>query len=323
MSVRKVVLWVFAAVMSVVASSVMAATEIAPDIHLISGVTPHNAQPDGNSVIIDAPQGLIVFDTGRHAAHTQQVIDYAKAARRPVTAIINSHWHLDHTGGNVLLRAEYPDVRIYASSALQGALGDFLLKYRGQLAQAIAAAEKDPATQESLRTEMGLIDAGQKLAPTDVITSSGRQKIAGRGLDVHLEHAAVTAGDVWVLDPTTRVLMAGDLVTLPAPFLDTACPEHWKAALDRLAAIRFTVLIPGHGLPMRHAALDTYRHGFAKLLACAATTQPKDTCVDGWVRDAGSLIVESDRGFAKALVDYYMDAILRGNADKVAKLCSA
>ena len=50
-----------------------------------------------------------------------------------------------------------------------------------------------------------------------------------------LEARAVTAGDVWLFDPATRVLAAGDLVTLPAPFLDTACPERWKAALDRVA----------------------------------------------------------------------------------------
>src|SRR6187455_3439006 len=55
----------------VMAGSAHAATEVGPDIWLIPGATPQNAQPDGNTVIVDAPAGLIVFDTGRHAAHTQ------------------------------------------------------------------------------------------------------------------------------------------------------------------------------------------------------------------------------------------------------------
>jgi len=35
-------------------------------------------------------------------------------------------------------------------------------------------------------------------------------------------------------------LIAGDLVTLPVPFLDTACPNGWRKALDTLDDQRFT-----------------------------------------------------------------------------------
>src|SRR5580765_8719418 len=69
-----------------------AQTEIAPDTWLIPGATPPDAQPDGNTVIIDAMPGLIVFDTGRHPAHTQQILDFATKAHAPIKAIINSHW---------------------------------------------------------------------------------------------------------------------------------------------------------------------------------------------------------------------------------------
>jgi len=99
-----------------------AQTEIAPDTWLISGATPPDAQPDGNTVIIDSMPGLIVFDTGRHAAHTQQILDFATRAHAPIKAIINSHWHLDHIGGNKLIRAAYPGVRIYARPVDQGTL---------------------------------------------------------------------------------------------------------------------------------------------------------------------------------------------------------
>jgi homoserine O-acetyltransferase/O-succinyltransferase len=305
------------------ATATTAATTIAPGIYLVPGATPPGVQPDGNSVIIEAPRGLIVFDTGRHAAHTQQLIDFAKAAGRPVTAIINSHWHLDHVGGNGMLRAAYPDVRVYASSALNDALSGFLARYREQLVQAVAQSDKDPAAQASMRTEIALIDAGPALAPTDVVTTSGRRSIAGRKLDLHLEHAAVTAGDVWVFDPKTHVLMSGDLVTLPVPFLDTACPQRWQAALGSLAAIKFNVLIPGHGAPMNRAGLEKYRKAFDGLLACAASEVAQPRCIDDWLRDAGDLVPEGDQRYAKALLGYYLDEVLRGHADQVAKLCSA
>jgi glyoxylase-like metal-dependent hydrolase (beta-lactamase superfamily II) len=301
----------------------MAATAIAPGINVISGVTAPGAQPDGNSIIVEAPQGLIVFDTGRHAAHTQQIVEFAKAADKPVAAIVNSHWHLDHIGGNAMLRAQYPAARVYASSALEGALAGFLANYRKQLERAIVESEKDSAAQASMRTEIALIDAGAKLAPTVVIEATGRRVIAGRELDVHLEHVAVTAGDVWVLDRKTGVLMAGDLVTLPAPFLDTACPKRWQAALGRLARTNFKLLIPGHGAPMGRRDVATYRQAFDGLLACAASNRAKGACVDGWLHDADSLIPESDRAYARELIDYYMDEVLRGHDEALAKLCAS
>ena len=205
-----------------------AASLIAPGTYLVEGQSLPNRQLDGNSVIIEAPKGLIVFDTGRYKKHAQQLLDFTREQNRPIAAIINSHWHLDHVGGNPLLRAAFPDVRVYASSAIDAARKGFLADYRAQLLTDMAGSAKNPEAQESMRAEIALIDAGAALGPTDTITSSGQVNIAGRDLQLHLESHAVTAGDVWVFDPETRVLLAGGLVTLPAPFFESACPwiEH-------------------------------------------------------------------------------------------------
>jgi glyoxylase-like metal-dependent hydrolase (beta-lactamase superfamily II) len=299
-----------------------AATTIAPGIHLIPGTATPGAQPDGNSIVIDAPDGLIVVDTGRHPAHTQQVIDFAVSEGRPVRAIINSHWHLDHVGGNVLLRARYPDTQVYASSAIEDALHGFLADYHKQLETVLSRPDTSPQTADSLRAEISLIDSGPALRPTRVISRSGRQTIAGRPLDIHLERAAVTAGDVWIFDRKTRVLISGDLVTLPAPFLDTACPTRWAQALSRLAAERFEWLVPGHGAPMRAADLATYRKAFDHLLACSDDRQrPEGECIDGWLRDSGRLIPDTDRAYSRTLLQYYVSNMLRGDPGKLASQC--
>jgi glyoxylase-like metal-dependent hydrolase (beta-lactamase superfamily II) len=295
---------------------------LARGIHLVPGAAAPGTQPDGNSVIIEAPEGLIVVDTGRHPAHTQQVIDFAYAKGRPVRAIINSHWHLDHTGGNLLLRARFPQAQVYASSAIDGALVGFLANYRKQLETVLSRPETSPEAADDDRAEIRLIDAGPQLRPTRVISGSGRRDIAGRSLEIYLERSAVTAGDVWVLDPKTRVLISGDLVTLPAPFLDTACPYRWADALSRLAAQKFEWLVPGHGAPMHAQDLETYRRAFVGLLACANDTQPSEgECVEGWLTDAGQLIPGADREYARTLVQYYVRTVLRGDPKKLAKQC--
>src|ERR1700675_16473 len=144
-----------------------AASLIAPGTYLVEGEATPNRQPDGNSIIIVAPKGLIVFGTGRHKEHSQQLLDFARMQGRPIAAIINSHWHLDHVGGNPLLRAAFPDIKVYASGAINAALTGFLADYRAQLVTEIANATMKPDAQASMRKEIALIDAGAALGPTD------------------------------------------------------------------------------------------------------------------------------------------------------------
>jgi glyoxylase-like metal-dependent hydrolase (beta-lactamase superfamily II) len=297
------------------------ANELAPGVDLIPGTFVAGAQPDGNTVVFAAPDGLVVFDTGRHPEHTQQIVDFASAAKKPVLAIVNSHWHLDHVGGNVLLREKYPGVRVYASGAIEDAMHGFLANYHAQLEDAIKQAGDDTTKQAPWRAELVLIDAGPKLYPDERITETSTRTIAGRTFRVGFESHAVTAGDVWLFDPATRVLTSGDLVTLPAPLFDTACAEHWKDALGRLSDVDFKVLVPGHGAPMGRADLATYRRAFDRLLECAAGKSPKQVCIDGWMHDAEPLIPASDEKLARSLLDYYVDGNLRSDAAIKRKLC--
>jgi glyoxylase-like metal-dependent hydrolase (beta-lactamase superfamily II) len=300
-----------------------AATSIAPGIDLVPGRFIPNHQPDGNSILFSAPDGLIVMDTGRHAEHTQQILDYAKQTGQPIRAVINSHWHLDHIGGNPRIRGAYPKVRIYASDALVEARKGFLADYRKQLDDAIVKSADDRQLQQSFRDEIAIIDTGAALAPDEVITQTRTLRIAGRKLELHLEKNSVTAGDVWVFDPAARVLAAGDLVTLPVPFLDTACPARWKSVLDDLAKADFKLLVPGHGAPIQRREFEAYRAAYGNLLACAASAKAKSECIDGWLSDVGTLIAEKDRLFAKSLLDYYVDSSLRADPAKTAKFCGA
>ena len=297
---------------------------LAPGVTLVPGEFVPGRQPDGNTIVVDAPQGLVVFDTGRHAAHAQAVLDLAKRRGKPIAAIVNSHWHLDHVGGNVALRAAFPQAKVYATDAIDAALGGFLASYRRQLAQAIEQAAKDPAAQASYRAELALIDAGERLQPTERVTRSGLRDIAGKRVEIVVAAPAVTHGDLTLFEPVSRTLLAGDLVTLPVPLFDTACPARWSAALADLDRADFRLLVPGHGAPMRHAQLAQYRRAFDALVACAASEGDAARCTDGWIADAdaGALVPEAERAFARQLVDYYVGNVLRGDKARLEANCA-
>jgi glyoxylase-like metal-dependent hydrolase (beta-lactamase superfamily II) len=281
-------------------------------VDIVPGFFASGRQPDGNSVIFSSSDGLIVFDTGRHADHVQKIVDLADARGQPVAAIINSHWHLDHVSGNLPLRKRWPDAAVYANdTALTDALGTFL--ERGLAANRLAV--EDPGTlpdlAEDLRGDIATVEQGEQLHPAVNVTASTTLTIGGRRLELHTASAA-SAGDIWLYDPAARRVAAGDLVTLPAPFLDTACPQHWRDALDDVLGTPFARLVPGHGREMNRAEVRLYRDSFNALLDCAQGGAMAAACAEAWaVAVAPLLDAPADEAAARRCAAYYVTEILR------------
>lgn len=295
---------------------------LAPGVQLVPGAFVPGAQPDGNTIVLRGRDGLVVVDTGRHEAQARAILDVARGTGLPVSFVVNTHWHLDHVSGNPRIRQAHPGVKVLASDAVDEALTGFLSRYRAQL-EGLASGAADEASRARFREEIARIDSGRALAPDVVVASRGPRTLAGRRVEIGFERWAATAGDVWVLDEESGVLAAGDLVTLPAPLLDTACPPGWKDALSRLSSAPFRVLVPGHGRPMGREEFERWRTAFGRLLDCAASEAPAAACADGWVRDLGTLLPEANRPFARTLLAYYVPELLRAPPGQRQLWCGA
>ena len=310
--------------MAGLALALIAGSASAATYHLIPGRVPLDWQgPDGNTIVLDAPLGLIVVDTGRSPMHAQSILDYAKRRHRPIAAIVNTHWHLDHTTGNDDIRRAYPKAKVYASTAIEGALVGFLGRGRAQADKALS----DPKTPEGQKAQMlrgrDRIDHPDKLRPTIPVIRSGRISIAGRTLDVRLAKFAATEGDVWIYDPATRNAFVGDLVVAIVPFMDTACPDGWSKALGEIAATPFTTVIPGHGSALSRADFQQWRTAFDNFVKCGRSTVGKAVCVTGWEKDAARFIDAAHRNYVREAADYYLTTRLRSSPKEQQKYCES
>lgn len=305
-----------------IAALVIAATPLSgPGWTVVPGAVPSDRQPDGNSVVLDAPDGLIVVDTGRHAEQQEKLLALAKERGKPIAAIVNTHWHLDHSGGNAELRAVFPKAPIIASTTIEGALAGFLPESRKGAEAYIASGKAAAAQVAEIRGDFAAMDAPAHLRPTIPVTRSGKMTIAGRKLTVNLAPYAATEGDVWLHDAKTGLVIAGDLVVGIAPFMDTACADGWRRALDAITATRFTTLIPGHGDPMTRADFLDWRRAFTNLLDCAASDTPKTQCITGWQRDAARFIPAGDTSVPRR-IGYYIDTRLRAAPAQKYRYCA-
>jgi len=168
---------------------------VAPDVSLQRGRFVAGEQPDGNSVLLRGPAGLVVFDTGRHADHAQRLLDAARASGQPIVAIVDSHWHLDHVSGNAPLRAAYPQAEVFGSDAIREAMHGFLADYRAQLVQMLATTPADDPQLAGWRDEIARIDAGARLLPTHVVDAPIDLSLAGRRVHLGIERNAVSGCD--------------------------------------------------------------------------------------------------------------------------------
>lgn len=295
--------------------------QLRKDIYWLPGAFSPGRQPDGNTILIRGRAGWVVIDTGRHADHTQRILEFVDRADTPIVAVVNTHWHLDHVSGNPLIKRAFPHAQVHASIGIENAMSGFLSAYRKEL-QAQIAMGQDESAKTAWQEEIARIDAGAALFPDAPIMQSATAALAGRELAVNLAERTVTEGDVWLYDAATRVLIAGDLVTLPAPFLDTACPSRWRSVLADLPKTDFRTLIPGHGKPMSRAQFNDYRRGFNELLSCAESDAAIEQCSDQWLHSLGDLISETDHAFTRDLLAYYVGEVLRGDAERIAKRCA-
>lgn len=297
--------------------------DVATGVWMVPGGIPPNRQPDGNAVVIDAPTGLIVVDTGRHSWQREAILALAHARKKKIVAIVNTHWHLDHVSGNPDLRAAYPGLRVYASDAIDGALKGFF----PSSVQDSAGYLDDPRipleTRDDIRGDLLTIQNGAALRPDEVVSASGKMTLGGRPLRVNLAPDAVTAGDVWLYDEQSRVAVLGDLVTLPAPFLDTACPQGWQVALQQVAATPFEVAIPGHGSAMNRAQFLLYQTAFEAFVTCSNSDRPQDECATGWAESIRTLLPDEspEQQRARDMAGYYV-GMLRTNGGR-SKFCAA
>ena len=295
---------------------------VAADHHLVPGSFVPSKGPDGNSIFLDTADGLILVDTGRHPEHRDKLLAHAKQRGRPIVAIVNTHWHYDHTTGNPEILAVFPGAEVVASRAIDGPLYEaFIGQSRRNTEEFVASGKASPAQMAEVRRAFAVMDDPSSLRSKNPVESSGSRSVGGRLLEVRLEPYAVTEGDVWLIVPEERLAIVGDLVVATVPFMDTACPDGWRTALNNVAAAKWDTLIPGHGEPMSRPQFEQWRSAFEALVDCGRSSRSVSDCADGWIRDARPFVAAGDEARIKEMIDYYVTTRLRSSAEEQQKYC--
>jgi glyoxylase-like metal-dependent hydrolase (beta-lactamase superfamily II) len=263
---------------------------------------------DSNTTVIVGTNEVIVVDAQSDPAAVHSVIAWIDSKTdAPVTMVINTHWHADHTQGNVLYRDAFGDnIEIISHQSLvqdipeRAAAG---VQEQVEYYEAELPAARERLTQGVFRDGSTMTDLEKGEQRAVIIQADAwlatnrdsrwalpnrpyglRQRLRRAGRTIELIHfEGHTRGDTVVWLPEEGVAITGDLLD-DVPYAGHSYPSTWAAALATLGQMPIRTTIPGHGPVFRDGAKLEVVQGFlddlvAQVAAAIAAGHDLETTV--------------------------------------------
>ena len=225
----------------------------------------------GNVVQISGSESSLIVDASSPSGARSILEQIQLSSTPPIRYLVHTHWHDDHVWGAKTFQDAHPGITLISTTvtrkdflgsaipALNGnierlaqklAERDALLK-RGIDSDGVALTDAKRAALESRQAMFRQVfhDLSKVQPVPPEVVFDGFMGIFLGDLEVHLLQLGEghTPGDLVVYVPSKGVLAAGDLVTLPIPSAVEVPLMEWLQTLEKLSALDFKVLIPGHG----------------------------------------------------------------------------
>jgi len=266
-----------------------AAPKAADDFQLVKvadGVYAAIAKPgglaSGNAGFVIGDQAVLVFDTFLTPEAIEELIAEIQAlTKAPIRFAVNSHYHLDHTGGNQVLVARgvpiiaHDNVMLWQTTKNKRFLPapEELQKRRADAAKQLSETpedQKDKRTQ--LERQIHRLDAMMTIKltnPTRTFSSGTLRLKLGKREVILATLPGHTGGDVFAYVPDANVVFTGDLGwSKTLPNLVDATVNDWIPTLDKILGQYPTAkYIPGHGNVAEAADIKDFKDYLADLRA--------------------------------------------------------
>lgn len=247
-------------------------TPLADGVYMIRHPDAPDEFPQGNTTVIIGKRDVLVVDsTYLPSAAKQDIAQIRQWTKLPVRYLVNTHWHYDHTMGNGTYAQAFPGISIVAHRATAEAIAGYnpgwFERYPKRRAdfEAQASAGKDLtgkaldadtiATYRKAAAGTAKVEPEFKAivdrAPDTTFDRELRVDLGGREVVVMHLGRGNTAGDAIVWLPKEKIVVAGDLLDTPVPYLGGGYPSDLVKTLRALRELDFTVVVPGHGDVLR------------------------------------------------------------------------
>jgi glyoxylase-like metal-dependent hydrolase (beta-lactamase superfamily II) len=247
-------------------------TKIGDGIYVIRHKDAPNGFPQGNTTVIIGDRDVLVVDSCYLPSSAREDIAQIRQwTDKPVRYLLNTHWHADHTRGNGIYAEAFPSLGIIAQTATRELIrGNYANHPENAVVVVRRGTEIYKRYLETGKTDDGtVLNDDDKKQVRDILTGIDSVTAEFKGLtpvlpniifekelDLDLGNREVqikflgrgnTAGDAVALLPKERILIAGDLVVHPGPYMGSGFPTEWSKTLERMIEMDPQIVVPGHG----------------------------------------------------------------------------
>jgi len=228
----------------------------------------------GNAGFVIGEDGVVIFDTFFTPAAIEELIgEIQKLTSKPIKYAVNSHYHLDHTGGNqVLVARGIPIIAHDNVMQWQTVKNKRFLPAPEELQKRKADAEKqlsETAAEQGdrraqLERQIRRLDAMMAIKltnPTKTFSAGTMELKLGKRKVILATLPGHTGGDVFAFVPDANVVFMGDLGwSKTLPNLVDATVNDWIPTLDKiLREYPAAKYVPGHGNVATAADIKDFR----------------------------------------------------------------
>ncbi len=250
--------------------------KVAKDVYAAIRTEPPGLTVNANSIFIINKDHVVVVDTTLTPGTARETIAALKSlTNKPVKYVINTHWHDDHIMGNQVYRQTFPGVEFIAHIKTREYLPTTGLAnrkaalseqgYRGFISMLKDSLTKNqslfggPMDDEERAGYAGTLEIAERymaenpgveiVLPTTTVEDQMTLRRGGRTIEIHYFGRGHTSGDLVVYLPKEKVVIAGDLVMSPVPYVGSpqSHPGEWSKALDKIIELHPRQIVPGHG----------------------------------------------------------------------------
>ena len=210
---------------------------------------------DVTTTAVGGSDGVLVVDTGGSGTVARDHVDaVGRLGAGEVLAVVNTHWHFDHSFGNAVFHDSWPQAAFWAH---EDAVSELARRGAGARAELSTPGHPDSAGHEAEIAET------EVRVPEHSFSAARVLDLGGRLVELLHPGRGHTAGDAVLHVPDARVLLAGDLVEESgAPcYGDDSYPLDWPGTLGVLLDMlgEDTVVVPGHGAPVDRGFVEEQR----------------------------------------------------------------
>jgi cyclase len=228
----------------------------------------------GNAGFVIGDDSVLVFDTFFTPAAIEELIaEIQTLTKLPIKYAVNSHYHLDHTGGNQVLVARgvpiiaHDNVLIWQTTKNKRFLpaAADLEKRKADTTKQLADTPEDQKDKRvQLERTIRRLDAMMAITltnPTKTFKSGTMELKLGKRKVILATLPGHTGGDVFAYVPDANVVFTGDLGwSKTLPNLVDATVNDWIPTLDKILSQYPTAkFIPGHGNVAEAAEIKDFR----------------------------------------------------------------